>query len=490
MPAPTNTPAATPQPPGPAAGARPTGPSFPPGFQWGVSTSAYQIEGAADDDGRGRSIWDTFAGVPRAITDASTGGVACDHYHRMPEDVALLADLGVRSYRFSIAWPRIQPTGSGRVNREGAAFYDRLVDSLLAQGIAPLATLFHWDLPQPLQDAGGWQRRETSARFADYADAVANLLGDRVQQWITLNEASVHTELGHLLGVHAPGLTLRPELFGVVHHQMLAHGLAVAALRANGNVPVSIANSYGTPWAVGPDGTRATATDADRAAAAAFDAVHNRMYTDPILLGRYPDEAALLTAGGLDDIVLDGDLATISAPIDALGVNYYNPMGLGAPVDATAALPWSFRNITGCPRTAFDWPVVPDGLREMLLLLHEQHGDRLPPIWITENGCAVDDRPDADGAVTDDFRIDYLDQHLRAVRAAMDAGVDVRGYCVWSLLDNWEWAEGFTKRFGLVHVDYATQKRTPKASYHWYRDRIRAGNPRATRSDPGRDPAR
>ncbi|MBN1172544.1 MAG: beta-glucosidase [Micromonosporaceae bacterium] len=450
------------------AAGKPT-PALPPGFTFGVATSAHQIEGACDE--RGVSVWDTFARAG-GIADGTTGDVACDHCHRMAEDVALLADLGVGAYRFSIAWPRVQPSRS-TLNLAGCSFYDRLVDELLANDIAPLATLFHWDLPQDLQDAGGWMRRETAARFADYADAVASVLGDRVQQWITLNEPSVHTELGHMAGIHAPGVNVLPNLFPVVHHQMLAHGLAVAALRAHGNVPISIANSYGTPWPVGPDLTPGTASDADRAAALTYDAIHNRMYTDPILLGRYPDEAEYLTSGTIGDIILEGDMSTISTPIDALGVNYYNPTGVAA--SETEPLRYATPGIGGeWPRTAFDWPVIPDGLREMLVLLKDQYGDRLPPIWITENGCAADDQPGEDGTIRDDVRIDYLDQHLRAVAAAIDAGVDVRGYCVWSLLDNWEWAEGFSKRFGLVQVDFETQARVPKASYRWYRELISA----------------
>ncbi|MGC9670436.1 GH1 family beta-glucosidase [Planosporangium sp. 12N6] len=446
-------------------------PEFPADFRWGVSTSSYQIEGAATEDGRGPSIWDTFSHAGGHIGDGSTGDVACDHYHRYADDVALMAGLGVRTYRFSIAWPRVQPTGSGPANPAGLAFYDRLVDTLLSHGIEPAATLFHWDLPQPLQDAGGWTVRDTAARFGEYADIVARTLGDRVRLWLTLNEPVVHLALGHLLGLHAPGLHLLDDPFPVVHHQLLGHGLATAAVRRHGSGAVGIANNYTPAWAVGADGTRGTADDADRAAAAVYDAFHNRLFTDPLLLGRYPAGIERLTGGDPESVILDGDLRVISAPLDALGVNYYNPTGVSG-TSPDGPLPFELTALSGYPTTAFGWPVVPAGLTELLVTLHRRYGDRLPPIWITENGCCYDDVPGPDGTVADPDRIAYLDGHVRAVRAAMDAGVRVDGYCLWSLLDNWEWAEGFTKRFGLVHVDFATQRRTPKASYAWYRDLV------------------
>ncbi|GII21904.1 GH1 family beta-glucosidase [Planosporangium mesophilum] len=444
---------------------------FPADFRWGVSTSSYQIEGAVTEDGRGASIWDTFSHQPDRIGDATTGDVACDHYHRYAEDVALMADLGVRAYRFSIAWPRVQPTGSGPANPAGLAFYDRLVDSLLERGIEPAATLFHWDLPQALQDAGGWTNRDTAARFGEYADLAARALGDRVRLWLTLNEPIIHFTLGHLLGLHAPGVQLLDNPFPVVHHQLLGHGLAAAAIRQHGTGAVSIANNYSPAWPVGADGTRAGADDSDRAAAAVYDAFHNRLFTDPLLHGRYPDGVERLPGADLDSIVLDGDLEVISAPLDALGVNYYNPTGVRAP-GHDGPLPFELTQLSGYPTTAFGWPVVPEGLTEILVTLKQRYGDRLPPIWITENGCCYDDGPGPDGSIVDTDRITYLDGHVRALRAAMDAGVRVDGYCLWSLMDNWEWAEGFTKRFGLVHVDFDTQGRTPKASYAWYRDLI------------------
>ncbi|MEU5905420.1 GH1 family beta-glucosidase [Micromonospora sp. NPDC047467] len=434
-------------------------PEFPAGFRWGVSTSAHQIEGAATVDGRGPSIWDTFARSPGRISDGSSGEVACDHYHRYADDVTLLAGLGVSAYRFSIAWPRVQPTGTGTVNAAGLDFYDRLVDELLAAGIDPVATLYHWDLPQPLEDAGGWLHRDTAARFAEYADRTAARLGDRVRLWITLNEPFIHMSLGYGMGTHAPGRMLLFDAFPVAHHQLLGHGLAVAALRGRTASPVAIANNYSPVRVLGD-------SDADRAAGAAYEALHNRLFTGPLLGRGYPD------LPGFDPSVIHpGDLDTIAAPIDVLGVNYYNPTGVRA-AEEGSPLPFDLVPLDGYPRTAFDWPVAPDGLRELLGWLRDTYGDALPPIEITESGCAYDDVPDADGQVADPERIAYLDGHLRAVRAAIDDGVDVRGYFVWSLLDNWEWAEGFTKRFGLVHVDYATQTRTPKSSYTWLREVI------------------
>ncbi|WP_341717071.1 GH1 family beta-glucosidase [Micromonospora sp. FIMYZ51] len=434
-------------------------PDFPAGFRWGVSTSAYQIEGAADIDGRGTSIWDTFARSPGRIADGSSGDVACDHYHRYAEDIALMAGLGVTAYRFSISWPRVLPTGTGAVNANGLDFYERLVDGLLGHGIDPVATLFHWDLPQRLEETGGWLDRDTAYRFAEYADLVAARLGDRVKLWITLNEPFIHMSLGYGTGEHAPGRTLLFDAFPVAHHQLLGHGLAVDALRARSGSPIAIANNYSPVRPIG-------SSEADVAAAAAYEALHNRLFTDPLLGHGYPAEL------GFDDaVVRTGDLDVIAAPLDVLGVNYYNPTGVRAP-EADSPLPFELVPLEGYPRTAFDWPVAPDGLRDLLGWLHRRYGAKLPPIQITESGCAYPDAPDAQGRVHDPDRIAYLDGHLRAVRAAMADGVDVTGYFVWSLLDNWEWAEGFTKRFGLVHVDYPTGRRTPKSSYAWLREVI------------------
>ena len=439
-------------------------PHFPPRFIWGVATAAYQIEGAVTADGRGESVWDTFCRRPGAIRDGHTGDVADDHYHRWAEDVALMADLGIDTYRFSLAWPRIQPAGSGAVNQAGLDFYDRLADALLARGITPMPTLFHWDLPQPLEDAGGWLTRDTAYRFAEFAGIAAARLADRVPLWITLNEPFVVTAFGYALGVHAPGRALMLEALPTAHHQLLGHGLAAAALRAAGAGRVTIANNYSPAWA-------ASESAADVAAAAAYDTLHNRLYTDPLLLGRYPDLSPFgIGVAGLD-CVHDGDLTIISAPIDALGVNYYTATRLGDP-PPDSALPFEIKPITGYPVTAFDNPVIPAGLTEVLTALSDRYGERLPPIYITESGCSFADEPDAAGRIDDQDRIGYLDAHLRALADAMAAGVDVRGYLVWSLLDNFEWAEGYHQRFGLVYVDYQTQRRTPKASFGWYRDLI------------------
>ena len=421
-------------------------PSFPPSFLVGVSTASYQIEGAVREDGRGLSIWDTFSHTPGRTRDGDTGDVACDHYHRWPEDVGLLAELGVDAYRFSIAWPRIQPDGSGPANIKGLDFYDRLVDALLERGIAALPTLFHWDLPQALEDRGGWLDRDTAARFGEYAGLVAEHLGDRVRRWITLNEPVVHMAQGYAFGNHAPGRELLFGALPVAHHQLLGHGLAVRALRAHGAAEVMITNNL-TP-VIGED----------KAAGYAYDGFHNRLFTDPILRGSYPD----FLAAGLADCVRDGDLEVIATPIDALGVNYYNPTRVGAPGEESP-VPFEVLPIEGVPTTAFGWPVVPDGLYDLLTGLRDDYGDALPPIYITENGCSTDD------VVNDAFRIDYLDAHLRALHRAITDGVDVRGYFVWSLLDNFEWAEGYSQRFGLVRVDYDTQTRTPKDSFHWLR---------------------
>jgi beta-glucosidase len=440
-------------------------PSFPPGFAWGVATASYQIEGAVAEDGRGESVWDTFCRQPGAVKDGQTGEQAADHYHRWPEDVALMSGLGLDAYRFSLAWPRIQPDGSGGVNRAGLDFYDRLTDSLLAAGITPLPTLFHWDLPQPLEDAGGWMARDTASRFAEYAGIAAARLADRIPMWITLNEPFIVTAFGYALGMHAPGKALMLDALATAHYQLLGHGLATAALRAAGVREVALTNNYSPAWP-------ASDSPADLAATAAYDTLHNRLFTDPLVFGRYPDLSAFGVGEAGLPCVRDGDLEIIAAPLDALGVNYYNPTRLSALPDSP--LPFQLEPIDGYPLTHFGWPVVPAGLTELLVQLKDRYGDGLPPVWITENGCSVADEPDATGAIDDQPRIRYLDSHIRAVAEAMVAGVDVRGYLVWSLMDNFEWAEGYDQRFGLVHVDFATQRRSPKASYGWYRDLIAA----------------
>ena len=438
-------------------------PRFPAGFAWGVATAAYQIEGAVAEDGRGDSVWDTFGRQPGAIRDGHTGDVAADHYYRWREDVELMSRLGIGAYRLSIAWPRVQPQGTGPANDRGLDFYDRLADALLARGITPVPTLFHWDLPQPLEDKGGWLARDTAYRFADYAALAAERLADRIPLWITLNEPFVVMAYGYALGIHAPGKALMLGALPAAHHQLLGHGLASAALRSAGARQVAITNNYTPAWP-------ASDSAADVAAAAAYDVLHNRLFTDLVLLGGYPDLCAFGIGHDGPGCVRDGDLALISAPLDALGVNYYSPTRLSALPDSP--LPFQLEPVPGYPVTAFGWPVVPAGLTEMLLLLQKRYGQALPPVWITENGCSTDDTVAADGTVDDQPRISYLDGHIRAVREAIIAGVDVRGYLVWSLIDNFEWAEGYHQRFGLVHVDFSTQRRTPKASFGWYRDLI------------------
>ncbi|MFF4207912.1 GH1 family beta-glucosidase [Streptomyces sp. NPDC001796] len=426
-------------------------PQFPPGFLWGVSTSAHQIEGAAGE--REPSVWDAFTAEPGRVKDGSTAEVACDHYHRYREDVALLAGLGVDAYRFSVSWPRVNTPG-------GLDFYDRLVDELCAAGVRPVVTLFHWDLPVTLD----WLQRDTASRFAEYVSVVAGRLGDRVHKWITLNEPAEHTLLGHALGAHAPGRQLMFDALPVAHHQLLAHGLAVRALRAAGAADIGIANSHGPTWP-------ASGKQEDVEAAEFYDVLLNRLFADPLLLGRYPD--------GMDELMpgdVHSDLKVIAEPVDWYGINYYAPTRVGAPQGAEiefggltlpAELPFSVRETEGHPVTDFGWPVVPEALTELLTGFRARYGDRLPPVVITENGCSYE-------GVDDQERIAYLDGHIRALHRALEAGVDVRGYFVWSLLDNFEWAEGYARRFGLVHVDHETLERTPKASYGWFRDLLRA----------------
>jgi beta-glucosidase len=440
-------------------------PRFPGDFAWGVATSAYQIEGAVTEDGRGESVWDVFCRKPGAIRDGHTGDVAADHYHRWSIDIGLMAELGLTAYRFSIAWPRVQPLGKGPANEPGLDFYDRLADALLARGISPVPTLYHWDLPQSLEDEGGWLARDTAHRFAEYATLAAERLADRIPLWITLNEPFVVTAFGYALGIHAPGQELMLGALPTAHHQLLGHGLAASALRAAGASGVAITNNHSPAWP-------ASDSAADVAAAKAYDTLHNRMFSDPPLLGRYPDLSAFGVGPAGLDCIRDGDLAVISAPLDAVGVNYYSPTSLSARPDSP--LPFRMEPIPGYPTTAFGWPVIPAGLTEMLTIMKDRYGDRLPPVYITENGCSVRDEITGDGTVDDQPRISYLDGHLRALHAAMTAGVDVRGYFIWSLMDNFEWSEGFHQRFGLVHVDFQTQRRTPKASFAWYRDFIAA----------------
>ena len=448
---------------------------LPRGFQLGVATAAYQIEGAVNEDGRGPSIWDTFSHTPGRIVDGDNGDVACDHYHRYADDVALMSDLGVDSYRFSVAWPRIQPQGRGAVNQAGLAFYDRLVDSLLEQGIAPAATLYHWDLPQALEDEGGWRNRDTAQRFAEYAALVHDHLGDRVQRWITLNEPWCSSFLGYASGRHAPGVREGEGALAAAHHLLLGHGLAVAALRADARPGQEV----GITLNLQPV-SAATSAPEDVAASQRALLRANLLFTDPVLEGRYP-ELARQTYAALTDFgyLHDGDLTTIAAPLDFLGVNYYFPSRVRAvpyaqndPALRTAEDLGTEDVVTADEElTTMGWPVESAGLTRLLKWLRDTY-PTLPPIYITENGRACDDVVGPDAQVNDPDRVRYLDGHLRAVADAIDAGVDVRGYYCWSLLDNFEWAEGYAKRFGLVHVDYANQQRTPKASFKWFRSLI------------------
>jgi beta-glucosidase len=445
--------------------------AFPPSFRWGVATSAYQIEGAVAEDGRTPSIWDTFCRVPGAVSGGDDGDVACDHYHRMPEDVALIKSLGVDAYRFSVAWPRVQPGGRGPVNPAGLAFYDRLVDELLAAGVDPWVTLYHWDLPQELEDAGGWPARETAYRFADYAMLVFDRLCDRVTTFTTLNEPWCSAWLGYNLGVHAPGRRDFADAIAAVHHLLLGHGLATQRMRAAATRPVELGITLNMGTA-----DPATEAPADRHAARRADGMGVRLYLDPLRYGRYPaDMVADVAAQGAALPVRDGDLAVISTPIDVLGVNFYYGQDFSGTDERGETVDADGRPVVRgvppeSPRTAMDWPVTPDRFTRLLTRLHADYPGL--PVVVTENGAAFDDEADADGFVRDDDRTAYLAAHVAAVAAALEAGADVRGYFAWSLMDNFEWAYGYDKRFGIVHVDYATQKRTPKQSALWFRDTI------------------
>ena len=439
---------------------------FPPGFRWGCATSSYQIEGAVQVGGRGESIWDRFCATPGTIRDGSSGAVACDHYHRWPEDLDLARSLGCNAYRLSIAWPRIFPQGRGSTpNAEGVAFYDRLVDGLLARGLQPWATLYHWDLPQALQDQGGWQERGTVNAFVDYAGAISARLGDRVKHWITQNEPWCTAFLGHHEGVHAPGIRNFKAAMQVCHHVMLSHGLALPVLRAQ--VPDA---RVGITLSLHPT-SPASDSAADAAAAHRHDGLRNRWFLD-VLHGRgYPaDVLALL--GDDAPVVQPGDLQAIAAPTDFLGINYYFPEQVA---DAPGAGPMQARLVerTGVERTAFGWEVAPQGL---VTLLERVQRDYAPAeIQLTENGSTYDDVLLPDGRIEDVERRRYLVRHLAAAREAIARGVPLKGYFAWSLLDNFEWAEGYVRRFGITHVDFATQQRRLKASGQWYQQFLTAG---------------
>lgn len=422
---------------------------FPSSFQWGVATSSYQIEGAVNEGGRAPSIWDTFSHQPGKVDNNDTGDVACDHYHRWQSDLDLIKSLGVDAYRFSIAWPRVQPLGSGAWNPAGLAFYDRLTDGLLERGITPHVTLYHWDLPQALQDKGGWASRDTAKRFADYAQTMAERLGDRAASFSTHNEPWVTAVLGNQTGLFAPGLKDPVIARRVAHHLLLSHGLSLQAIRAAGvkaALGIVLNQSPATP---------ATSSAEDVALAAHEYALLVRWFAEPLLLGRYPTAPDLPVCEAIEP----GDLETIAQPLDFLGINYYTRIW-----SSTSNPPVPAPHAQGT--SDMGWENYPEGLTELLCGLKRDYP--LPPVFITENGMAHRDVL-VDGKVDDQPRIEYMRTHLSALKAAIDAGVDIRGFFYWSLMDNFEWSSGYAKRFGLVHVDYQTQVRTPKESAHWYR---------------------
>ena len=427
--------------------------AFPKDFVWGVATSAYQIEGAADEDGKGPSIWDLFCRMPGSIADASDGDIACDHYHRWQEDLALIASLGVDAYRFSVSWPRVRPTGAGAWNAKGLDFYERLVDGLLARGIKPYLTLNHWDLPAELQASGGWAARDTVYRFVEYASHVGARMGDRIAAITTHNEPWVIATLGHESGVFAPGVKDRAVAMQASHHLLLSHGLALQALRAAG-----CQSRLGIVLNLSPIGPATDEAD-DTAAAWLEDGRLVRWYMDPLFKGQYPQDV-IEHLGADAPQVKAGDLRDIATPMDFLGVNYYT-RGV-----VSASGSWDIKS-SGNALTDMGWEVYPRGLTELLVRLHLDYA--VPPLYIKENGAAFKDTLE-DGQVHDAERTDYIARHIAAVGEALRQGVPMAGYMVWSLLDNFEWASGYAKRFGIVHVDYATQKRTPKDSALWYRD--------------------
>ena len=459
---------------------RGSGLEFPADFLMGSATASYQIEGAAHEDGRGPSIWDTFSHTPGRTTNGDTGDVACDHYNRLESDLDLMASLGLEAYRFSIAWPRIQAEGTGPANEKGLAFYGRLVDGLLERGIRPIATLYHWDLPQALEDLGGWTNRDTAYRFADYAHLVGEALGDRVAMWTTLNEPWCSAYLGYGSGAHAPGITSGRAALTAVHHLNLAHGLGLTALRDVARNDPQYSATLNFHVIRGDDETSPEA-------ARRIDALANRAFTGPMLRGEYPADLLEDTASVTDwQFVRPGDLELIHQPIDMLGVNYYSTVTVKmwdgrSPRENNdghkdvGGSPWpgstdvEFQNQAG-PYTEMGWNIAPDGLEELLVSLSEQFPDL--PLMITENGAAFADEV-VDGRVHDPLRIDYLRRHFTAAHRAMQRGVDLRGYQVWSLMDNFEWGYGYTKRFGIVHVDYDSLERTVKDSGHWLSELIR-----------------
>ena len=430
--------------------------TFPSDFLWGASTASYQIEGATDLDGCGQSIWDTFARSPGKVHLQQDGRVACDHYHRYAEDIALLQQLGAKVYRFSSAWPRIQANGTGPANAKGLAFYDRLVDTVLKAGMAPWLCLYHWDLPQALQDKGGWANRDIVGWFTDYADIMVRALGDRVPRIATFNEPNIFSLIGYMLGRHAPGLTDERATLRAMHHINLAHGASVSAMRA-----VAPHIRYGIIPNLHPM-RPATPSDADAAAARELDVLWNRGFRDVLIKGEYPPRLAELLEER-SGAVQAGDLQTICQPLDWLGFNHYSYNY----VRANPMLPFGVELVDppqGVPVTDMGWEIAPPAFKEVLLQMRDEFGN--PELFVTENGCASPDPDVLDNGVCDDpSRVDYLRQYLRVASEAVAEGVNLKGYLVWSLLDNYEWSYGYSKRFGIVHVDYATQKRTPKTSF-------------------------
>jgi beta-glucosidase len=443
--------------------------NFPDNFLWGTATASYQVEGAVNEDGRGTSIWDTFSHTPGKVYRGDTGDIACDQYHHLEEDLDLMADLGLNAYRFSVAWPRIQPEGSGPANQKGLDYYRRLVDGLKERSIEPMLTLYHWDLPQGLEERGGWTSRETSERFAEYTGIMYEALGDSARFWITLNEPWVSAWMGYGMGVHAPGRNDTGGALAATHHLLLGHGLALEKMRSLGHGD----NQLGIALNLAPV---RPATEDDAEAARRVDGNANRLYLDPIFRGSYPEDMLEHYASESDfAFVRDGDLQKISAPIDFLGVNYYmRHTVVDGQRNSELATAMRFSSVgaatvlpPGVETTAMGWPVESDGLTELLVRLHEEYTQG--PIYITENGRAVYDYVDPEGDVDDVERVAYLDDHFRAAHAAIEQSVNLQGYMVWSLLDNFEWAEGYSKRFGIVFVDYGTQRRIPKMSAHWYK---------------------
>jgi beta-glucosidase len=446
----------------------PSAADFPDGFLWGAATAAYQIEGGATEGGRGPSIWDTFCATPGRVYRGDDGTVACDHYHRWPEDLDLMAWLGLGAYRLSLSWARLQPAGRGPLNPAGVDFYRQVLEGLRERGVRPLVTLYHWDLPQVLEDEGGWPARETALRFGEYVGLVGAALGDLAEDWITINEAWVVAFLGYGNGEHAPGRADLGDALRAVHHLNLAHGLAVQSLRA-----AAARVRVGTTLLLA-DVVPASDRDEDVAAAARVDGAANRLFLDPLFGGGYPaDMLERYAPTGGFEVVRDGDLATIQAPMDHLGVNHYHRHRVAAdpgdPHLGARQLPPEE------PTTSFGWGITPDGLRRVLVRAATESANL--PLYVTENGASFHDYVDPAGRVNDLERVDYLSGYFAAAAQAIREGVDLRGYFVWSLLDNFEWAQGYSKRFGLVFVEYGSQRRIPKTSAHWYRRFIAGGGP-------------